>query len=393
MTTKAHHFQTSEKPLDAGILKLSVCHIVSGDRWAGAEVQIACLIRELCRLSQVRVSAIVLNSGRLADELAQAGATVKVIEESQIGYLRTLRTALSFIQDQEVTILHSHRYKENMLAFTSALLLRVPVKVRTVHGMLEPHSGWQGIKQRLVHRADQWIGQAAVDAVIAVSSEMSDCLIEKYGPRKVVTVRNGIDQHLTASGLNYEDAKARIGCGRGPVIGFVGRLEPIKRVDLFLRMAKELSERVPGIEFIVAGDGSLRAPLESLAHRLGIGELTHFLGHRDDIHQVLRAFDVLVLCSDHEGLPITILEAMRAGVPVVGRGVGGISELLGADENGLCVHSADSGELVRACLRILREPALRMRLCRSAMHAIERNNSAEGNANRVIQLYRELCEA
>ncbi len=370
---------------------LSVCHVLSGDRWAGAEVQAATLIRALCR-GDLRVSAIVLNEGRLAGELRQAGAVVKVIPEERNSFSRILAEGVPFVVQQRVQILHSHRYKENLLSHLLALRCRVPFKVQTKHGMPEPFTGLKSLRQLFLQQLDSWSGRFGADAVIAVSDEMAPPLRRAYGSRKVVTIRNGIDTANVVSRFSREEAKARIGCTSASVVGIVGRLEPIKRVDLFLQMARIVADQVPDAQFVVAGEGSLRQSLICSAREAGLESNVQFIGHREDIHDVFRALDVLVMCSDHEGLPMVLLEAMWLGVPVVGRAVGGIQEVLENGRNGLTVPSADPGELASACLSLLGDRSLANRLCRNAVQAIQQEFSVERNAGATLRLYDELCE-
>jgi glycosyltransferase involved in cell wall biosynthesis len=369
---------------------LSVCHVVSGDCWAGAEVQAATLVRALCHGGNLQVSAIVLNEGRLASELRQAGAIVKVIPESHHSFPRILAEAVPFVLQQRVRILHSHRYKENLLALLLALRCRVPVTVQTKHGMPEPFTGLKSLRQLLTQQVDRWSGRLAADAIIAVSGEMMPPLRRAYGARKVVTVRNAIDTANVVSRFSREEAKANLGCTAAPVIGIVGRLEPVKRVDLFLQMAGIVASQIPGAQFVVAGDGSLRQSLTDSARRAKLEANVRFLGHREDIHDVLRALDVLVMCSDHEGLPMVLLEAMWLGVPVVGRAVGGIREVLDDGRNGLTVASANPEDFAAACLRLLGDRLLAERLCRSAAQAIHQEFTVERNAGAILRLYNDL---
>ena len=362
----------------------SICHVLSGDCWAGAEVQAATLVRALCRDGNLRLSAIVLNEGRLASELRQAGAIVKVIPESQNSFLQILHKAVPFVRRQQVQVLHSHRYKENLLSHLLALRCRVPVIVRTKHGMPEPFKGWSSLRQFFNQQLDRWTGRFAADAIIGVSHEMEAQLRLEYGFRKVFTIRNGIDAVNVVSRFSREQAKAHIGCTLAPVIGIVGRLEPVKRVDLFLAMAKIVNGAVPGVQFVVAGDGALRQSLLSSARQSGFEDHVRFLGHREDIHDVLRALDVLVMCSDHEGLPMVLLEALWLGVPVVARAVGGIREIVENGRNGLTVSSSDPGDLARACLRLLCDHRSGESLCRGAAEDIQREFSMERNAESIL---------
>jgi glycosyltransferase involved in cell wall biosynthesis len=387
-TRAAEFFEAICAPLQT----LSVCHILSGDRWAGAEVQAATLIVQLCRDNNLLVSAIVLNEGRLACELRRAGANVKVIPEANNSFLQILKEAIFFVRQQNVQILHSHRYKENLLSHLLALRCNIRVTVQTKHGMGEPFTGWKCLRQFFHQQLDQWTARIASDAVIAVSAEMTPLLRRAYGFRKVLTIRNGIDTARVISRFSRAEAKANIGCTHSPAIGIVGRLEPIKRIDLFLAMARIVTAQLPAAQFIVAGDGSLRESLIHSARAAGLEGNVLFLGHREDIHDVLRALDVLVMCSDHEGLPMVLLEAMCLGVPVVGRAVGGIGEVLESGRNGVSVPSAAPEDLANACMQLLDDRLLADRLCRNAAQTVQREFSMERNAGAIRCLYRSLYE-
>ena len=116
-----------------------------------------------------------------------------------------------------------------------------------------------------------------------------------------------------------------------------------------------------------------------------------FLGHRDDIYDVLRALEVFVLCSDHEGLPMVLLEALHLGVPAVGRRVGGLPEVIQDGVNGILLSSDEPAELAEACLRLLEDEGLRHRLAVAAPRVVAEKFSAESNAAQVAALYEEVC--
>ena len=98
------------------------------------------------------------------------------------------------------------------------------------------------------------------------------------------------------------------------VVGTAGRLDPIKRLDIFLAAAKQIGNALPNTRFVIAGDGTEASRLRDLAARLGLSDRVLFLGHRDDIYDVIRAMDIFVFCSDHEGLPMALLETLYLGV-------------------------------------------------------------------------------
>jgi len=143
---------------------------------------------------------------------------------------------------------------------------------------------------------------------------------------------------------------------------------------------------------LIAGEGREANNLKLLAESLGIGEHVLFLGHRDDIYDVLRAFDILVMCSDHEGLPMVLLEALALGLVVVAREVGGIPEVIQDGENGILVKSDHPSALAAACLEVLADAERRCRLVDSGPQSVAKGFSAERMAAQVAQLYRSLME-
>lgn len=373
---------------------ISVCHVASGDRWAGAEVQIAALTKALARRGQFDLSAILLNEGRLAQEIRSCGILVKIIPESARSFLGVLREAKAFLREKVVQVLHSHRYKENILAGLLARQCNVPVLVRTQHGLPEPFRGVRDVRQRFLQRLDLFVARRATDCVISVSEEMRCELALLIPDRKIRVIPNGIDLEFVRSEFSPQQAKRRLGIPEeARVVGVASRLDPIKRLDLFLAAARETARHLPGARFVIAGEGGEEAGLRRQARELGLEAEVSFLGHRNDVYDVIRSFDVLVLCSDHEGLPTVLLEALQLGVPVVARRVGGIGEVIENQRTGVLLDSADPSALAEACLRLLSDENLRQRLLEAGSLLVAERYDSRKAAAEVAELYRSLCEA
>lgn len=374
----------------SGLEKPSVCHIASGDRWAGAEAQISSLLRELAARNEFRLSAIVLNEGRLASELRESGVEVLVLPESSLSLAQLCRRTTQFLRPRSCQILHSHRYKENVIAAVVGWSAAVPFRIRTQHGMTEPFRGWRAVKHAFAQAVDTAV-LWGTDRVVAVSSDMRERLQRRAGGR-VVLIPNGIDTDRVRSTLSNAEAKQRLGLSpESWVIGFVGRLEPVKRLDLFLNAMSLISPQVPEARFVIAGEGNMEGETRDLAKTLALESRTQFLGHRDDVFDVLRALDVFVLCSDHEGLPMTLLEAMYLQVPVVARAVGGVTDVLEDGRHGLLVRTATARELADTCRKV--RSADRQKLTGEAMRQVLENFSAKASARATAAMYRESMPA
>jgi glycosyltransferase involved in cell wall biosynthesis len=372
---------------------LAVCHLASGDRWAGAEVQIATLLKFLAREERLQLSAILLNPGRLAEEIERCGIPVRVIPESENNFLGAVRCAAAFLADRKVQILHSHRYKENLLGALLARRCHIPHIVRTQHGLPEPLRGFRALKQAFIQTVDRFIARHRTDRVISVSSEMTRHLARRLDAQKTVTIPNGVDLERVRSRLTREEAKQRLGIELAcPVIGTAGRLEPVKRLDIFLRAAAALAAQRPDARFVIVGEGREDARLKALAKELGIESQVSFLGHRDDVYDVLRALDILVLSSDREGLPMVLLEALCLGVVIVARSVGGIPEVIQSGANGVLVDLSDPQSLADACAQVLADRARAQRLAEAGIKSVTDGYGAKRTADQVTRLYFSLCE-
>lgn len=370
---------------------VSVCHIASGDVWGGAEVQVATLARQLSNHPSIALCVILLNEGRLAQELRENGVEVKVISEKGKQFLQVFAEAAEFLKDKKIEILHSHRYKENLLALLLARRLRIAHLVRTQHGRPERFPGFMGLKQWLYYAMDRQLAKYTADRVICVSSDLTSYLKTHLSQEKIAVIHNGIDLKDVHSDLSPAAAKKRLNLSEdATVFGVACRLQPVKRLDLFLLTASHIAEQLPDAVFLIAGAGREEVQLGKLIQNSNLQGRVFLLGHRDDPYAVLRAMDVMLITSDHEGLPMVLLEAMAIGVPVVSRKVGGIPEVIQDRVSGLLVSSADPSILAGACLSIVKDQRFRSSLVQAARNVVARDYSSAKNAGDVVRLYRSL---
>lgn len=173
-----------------------------------------------------------------------------------------------------------------------------------------------------------------------------------------------------------------------PLIGTVARLVPGKRVDVLLAAAA----RVPGVSVVVVGDGPERAALQAAARSLGIADRVHLLGWRDDAREVTAALDVFVLPSEAEGVPMTILEAMRAGVPVVASDVGSVRDAIDDGDTGVLVPVGDAGALADAVAELLADDDARRRLAARARDRVRASFSSSVAARWFEGVYAGLSD-
>ncbi len=366
---------------------LTVCHIFSGDLWAGAEVVIFNLLSSLGADPSLRVIALSLNEGTLTERLRAAGITTHVIPENRHALPGILLRAARLLRDHEVTIVHAHRYKENVLAWLLAKWLDIGVLVTTMHGLPEaPTSSARHARAARVRTAlDFFVLRNLFSATVAVSDEMKRALVGRYGfhPDQVPVIRNG-GRFPPAS----VSAAPRDECFH---IGTVGRLVPIKGLDLFLDVAGALKRQGRPVRFSILGDGPMREDLGRRAADLKIEDCVEFLPPRPDPFPYYRSLDVYINTSLHEGLPMSIVEAMACGTPVVSAAVGGIPEIVSHGEHGFLVSGRDPAPFVESCLRLMRDETLRRQMGERASAVAHACWSAATMADGYRRLYADCA--
>lgn len=290
-------------------------------------------------------------------------------------------------------VVHTHTAKAGFLGRQAALAVRPrPALVHTYHGhVLEGYFG--AAKSRLYLEMERALARVS-DCLIGVSQATVDDLV-RLGvapPSKFRVLPLGLDLDGLA-GLPGElraGSRAELGVGEGEILlVFVGRIAPIKRLDLLLRALAGAREADSRLRLAIVGDGGERPQLERQAAGLGIADDVLFLGYRRELRPVFAAADVAVLSSDNEGTPVSLIEAAAAGLPAVATDVGGVREVVG-EETGILVPRDDAAALAAAIVEMSSDAARRERCGRAARHHAIDSYSAKRLLSDVDKLYREL---
>ena len=371
--------------------QVSICHVAVGDLWAGAEVQLKVLLSQLVQKPNLNLSVILFNAGRLEKEIANLGIPVTIFNETQWGSPRIFRELVRRFKYSNIDLVHTHKYKDTVLAASAATLCGIPYVVRTVHGLREPFEGLQAYRMNLYESIERMVHRYCVDAIIGVSSQI-EATYKSDGPvSRVLCIRNGID--LDRKSERADRWRIREGLGvesKTCLIGTVGRLTPVKGIPYLLQAAGVLLRQGANVKVMIVGDGTIRADLEAQARGMGISENVVFLGHREDTDQLMEAMDIFALPSLSEGIPMALLEAMAASRPVVASRVGGIPEIITDGLDGCLVGAMDVDGLAECCRRLIDSPALAEKMGALARRRVERDFSAMAMADRVSSLYKEL---
>ena len=293
---------------------------------------------------------------------------------------RTRRRLSRFLRARKIDVAHAFDFYTNLVLIPVAKFARVPVIIgsqRQIGDLLTPAQ----------FRAQLFVFRLC-DKVVCNSQAAADHL-RKHGlaEDKLAIIGNGIPPEAFAE--TPPAIPTVLGLLR---VGMIARMNHrVKNHELFLRAAARVAANFPNAEFVLVGDGPLRAELEQQAQALGIANRVRFLGDRHDIPAVLASLDITVLPSGSESLSNSIIESMAAGVPVIATRVGGNAELI--NDTGILVNPADEHDLAAAMESMLRDEVLRKRLGRNAkVFALERFTIEQMRRSHEA-LYRDLLNA
>ncbi len=378
-------------PMSIHAQKIHVCHVAVGDLWAGAEVQLKVLLSKLVLRPEFSLSVILFNGGRLGEEIEKLGIPVAVFPEAEWGSGKLFLELVRKFKQSDAKIIHTHKYKDTILAAPAAKLCGIPYVVRTVHGLREPFEGLRACKMTLYESIECTVHRLCVNCIIGVSSQIERRYRAEGAVSRVVCIRNGIDLDGRPIHADRNRIRRDLGVETGMcLIGTVGRLTPVKGLSYLLQSVSILLRQRANVRLLIVGDGVIRKDLEAQARDLGISENVVFLGHREDTDELLKALDIFVLPSLNEGIPMALLEAMAASRAVVASRVGGIPEIVEDGVEGILVEPMDVNQLAESCGRLIESPETAMKMGEQARKRVVQEFSATAMADRVAGLYKEL---
>jgi glycosyltransferase involved in cell wall biosynthesis len=334
------------------------------------------------------------------------GLGVEVVRIDELGreisplrdLMATVRLA-RLIRRERPQILHTHTAKAGTVGRVAALLAgsrRPPIVVHTFHGHVL--RGYFGPLRSLFFRVlERWLA-ARTTALVAVSPQVRDDLVAlRVAPReRFVVIRLGIelDERVAADRDGRAESRRYLGIADDRfAVGWIGRMTGVKRTDDVLLAFKQLRDSGVDACLCLVGDGPDRKQLEQRAHELGVVRDTLFLGYQEDVAPFYAAFDALVLPSGNEGTPVSAIEALAAGRPVVATRVGGVPDVVREGEDGFLVEAGATDELADRLARLARDPALRERMGKAGQSRVVPRYAVERLVDDVDRLYRSLLSA
>lgn len=317
-------------------------------------------------------------SSAFLDCARRLGFPAMALEANAPRYVAAVREVAGQLRELRADVLCCNGYKPDVIGWAAARLARVPV-VGIAHGWTA--ATWKvRLNERLDRRVMRWM-----DAVVCVSGAQVPQVVQSgVASERVHVIPNAIDAGV-APGF---DPKLRTDLLRlfptppRVLIGAAGRWSPEKGFDVLIDAAARCVRAGKDVGFILFGDGPLRPKLEGLIRVHRLGERFRLAGFRSDLAQLLPCLDGMAIPSFREGLPVVLLEAFAAGLPVVASAVGGMPEVVVDGENGYLVRAGDAADLAERLLQLVRNRSLRQVMGARGRERVERcfSQLAQGRA-------------
>jgi glycosyltransferase involved in cell wall biosynthesis len=369
--------------------RLRILYTVNRMDVGGSQTHLLQVLRLLDRHQFEPMLCCLSGQGALLETARETGATVVGVGLGRLKSPAALGAVLRltrFMRRARIDIVHNYLLRANVAGTLAARMARVPLVLTSKRGCHE-RRGLELAAAQLSNRLADCV-TANAEAVRRFVHDNEGCPLEK-----MVVIPSGIDTDRFAP-LPAGDYKGRLGVAANRrVVGIVTRMRVRKGVEEFLRAMAIVREQMPDACAVVAGEVDLDASLNALVRELGLDGHLYLLGQRDDMAEVLSAFDVFVLSSHDEGMSNAILEAMAMQLPVVATDVGGTNEVVQSGRTGLLVPARDPVPLAQAILRVLGAPAEATAMGqRGRAVAIERF-SARAMVRQMEELYVQLLQA
>lgn len=359
-----------------------VCHVVHTLGMGGAEVLATRIARRLGDRYQA-VFACLDDGGILADDLLRDEVPVTVLHRRGGLDFRCAKKLSTWLQRHNVSVVHAHQVTPLSYALLARLHRSHPRIVFTEHGRFYPdRTHWKRhLLQRCLLRK--------TDRIVAVGRSVAQALVqyERLPEMQIRVVHNGMPLGRKPAS-SRATTRARLGCSDTTfVVLQIARLDPIKDHCLALDSLRIVCDRFPDCQLWLAGDGPERTAILERIDQLRLHTQVRLLGERNDVPDLLAASDAVLLTSRSEGIPLVLIEAMAAGVPVVATAVGGIPELITHGREGLLCDTRRPDALADLLLQLARSPALREELGRGG-----EERALDFDESKMIEQYATLYD-
>ena len=367
-------------------MSLSILHVTTITEWRGGDAQMYALYQLLEREPGVKQWILCPEGSVLEGKCRQDGARCVTYRKTRLKLLNAVRTIIAMVRANGIGIVHAH--DSSALNACLFALRFLPRGTRLVLSRKRNNPIGSSVLSRRKY------GNPRIARVICVSDSVQRVFDGVVEPAKLVTIYDSVDVDALVARGRPGTLRREFDVPAGTrVVGNLAGYTDQKDLPVFLHAARAMLERKPddmALRFFLVGDGPQRSALEALAQSLGIAGAVTLTGYRKDAVDLLTGFDLLMMSSRTEGLPLTVYEAFATGVPVVSTDAGGIAEVVRDGHSGFVVPVGDADALAERALRVLGDDALAARLRHAGFAIVSQGHTPGVFRDQYLRLYHSL---
>ncbi len=357
-----------------------VLEVVGNAIIGGMEIYVQNLAQQLPSYG-FKVTCLAPYESAYTAQLRRLGCEVFVTDMHVNVPLRSLQFTVELVRHLGIDLLHAHLPRAHVLAGLAGSLAGRPVAA-TFHGME-------------FNIEELGIAQMTGTHIITVCQK---AYLQGLGlsiPRERISlVPNGVDSKAFTPHHSGADWREKHNLPpEAPLVGFAGRLAFEKGPDLFVRFAGALHRRLPGVHFVLVGEGPMEGEVRRLIAEQELDGVVHMAGISHNMHDVYPAFDLQAMTSRYEGMPFALLEGMSCGVPSAALAVGGVSEIIEVGTTGITAAPDDWDGLAAGAAEVLRDPRRLKQMGTAARRRVEQNFDLHKSIVQTAELFRRLAKA
>ena len=373
--------------------KINLLYVITKLELGGAQKQLLSLIANLDK-KRFNIFLFTAQNGLLIQDALALKYVTLIRSRNLERAINPLKDFLAFleiyrsIKEHKIEIVHTHSSKAGVIGRWAAGLAKLNFIIHTVHGW--SFNDYQPFFIRQLFIALERITARITDRLIVVSGHDREKGLRNHigNEDKYALIQYGIDY---AEFIGKDNTRGELGIGPLELaVGMVACFKAQKSPQDFIKVAFSVSQIISGVKFILIGDGVLRKPIEGLIKGFGLADKIMLTGWRRDVHRLLPAFDVFVLTSLWEGMPVSALEAMASSKPLVATQTGGIQEIVIEGETGFLVPRGDLKKMSEKLVLLLKDERLRKEMGRNARDFLGSDFKTQNMVKKNQDLYENL---
>jgi glycosyltransferase involved in cell wall biosynthesis len=377
--------------------RINILYVITKLELGGAQKQLLSLIRHLDR-NRFKIFLFTAQDGFLIPETQTINGLTLNKSRCLARPINPLKDILAlieicrFIKNNGIEIVHTHSSKAGILGRLAAKLTGTRIILHTVHGW--SFNDYQPLLVRWIFELLERFTCGFTDKIIVVSDHDKRKGIKSGigADRQYALIRYGIDYSEFATQQQNTREELKIDSDK-MVVGMIACFKPQKSPQDFIRLAFLVNQTLPETKFLLIGDGALRTKIEKLIRKFNLEKQVILTGWRNDIPAILSSTDVFVLTSLWEGLPISVLEAMASGRPVISTNTGGVEEVILEGKTGFLVFPGDVASMSEKLLILLKDKDSRIKMGEAAKDSLNDGFTLTRMVSQTANLYAELLSA